>query len=207
MTSYSAREVVDLGIHNFSSVVNKLGFDVKRGRAACQICGAHNPTTCKFNFDRGAFHCFRCDVRGGVLDLVEGVIGCSRSEALRWLAGCLGVTLRGQFSRTERVRYARSRATAAATAEDVADSRERMLTSLREARNDFYRDERLVSAIAQDEMANPTGLSEDHWDFIWSHALDHQKGDELHELIEEIENGRLEDLIEIRRRLSLEATG
>ena len=59
---------------------------------------------------RGVWHDFTTDEGGGVLDLVVQVRGCSRVDALRWLAGPVGVPLDdAPLSAEERERWAAER--------------------------------------------------------------------------------------------------
>lgn len=195
-------EVVDRGVSDFDAVVSALGFEVRRGRAACIICGAKNHTTCSFDLANGLFHCFRCGVKGGVLDLVEAVFGCDRHKAFRWLAEFEGVPLKGVLSQSQRAQYARTRRAAESAARELAQWRMSVLLTLRQQRNDLYDMESFVSEWARTEIAEPNGAHNEVWEFVWTHALDDRQGAELDSLINEIEQASVVELVALRQRLS-----
>ena len=65
------------------------GLDAPRNRVPCPIHGGKNPTS--FSFTDSGFYCFSCGAKGGLIDLVEHLHGCTRVEALRILSGMAGV--------------------------------------------------------------------------------------------------------------------
>ena len=70
---------------------------------------------------KGCFYDHAHGTGGGVLMLIEIVRGCDRREAVRWLAGHLGVSLDNDrpLTREEKRRYAQRRSRAESKAEDL----------------------------------------------------------------------------------------
>lgn len=55
----------------------------RRGRAACPLCKASNPSTLSLDEDRG-FHCFKCGVHGDKIAFVMKLEGWEFKDALRF---------------------------------------------------------------------------------------------------------------------------
>ena len=117
----TAGEIVAL--QPISSVWVELGGDApKHGRASAFFRDGNNPQAVSLNDDKGAWFDHRDNKGGGVLDLVQRVQGCARSDALKWLAEQNGVTLEDrETTATERRAFARRRARADADTQRVLD--------------------------------------------------------------------------------------
>ena len=70
-------------------VLAEAGYHPARNRMACPIHDGNNRTA--FAFTDLTFVCFSCDVKGGLLDLVEYLYHCTRQEALRHLCKMAGI--------------------------------------------------------------------------------------------------------------------
>lgn len=57
------------------------------------------------NAEKGTWRDYRDGTGGGALALVETVLGCPRSDALRWLEGNCGLDARRSFTRQERTEH------------------------------------------------------------------------------------------------------
>jgi hypothetical protein len=106
-----------------SAIWTALGGDApRRGRVRAFYRKGDNPDAVSLNDEKGCWHDFVTEDGGGVLDLVQHVRGCTRGEAVRWLAELHGLPLDGDsLSKAERTRYARARRRAPALAQDLAD--------------------------------------------------------------------------------------
>jgi hypothetical protein len=81
-----------------------------------------NPQTVLLNDAKGCWYDFRDNIGGGILDLIQRVLGCDRSTALRWLADFTGLQLDEQpFAAKARRQYARRCARAQQLAREVGD--------------------------------------------------------------------------------------
>jgi len=69
-------EVVTVG-----EVLSKHSINHFRGRCACPICGSKNKTT--FGFDKVTFNCFKCGVKGNMVDLAMELNNIDFEEALK----------------------------------------------------------------------------------------------------------------------------
>jgi hypothetical protein len=76
---------------------------------------------------------------GGVLDLVQHIIGCGRGAALRWLADFFGLPLDDRpITATERRQYARRNAHAGREARALVAWKARLVDALRKERNRWW---------------------------------------------------------------------
>ena len=103
------------------------------------------------NQDNNVFFDFVAGTGGGVLVLIETVLGCDRREAVRWLASHLNVTLDGDRPLTpaQKRDYAIRRAAAERKARELTEWRRARLRRLRGERNRLYISENGASAIAR----------------------------------------------------------
>ena len=126
---------------------------------------------------------------GGVLALIQTVLGCDRRDALRWLANHHNVQLDGRRPLTsqEKRAYAIRRGEAEREAAELTAWRGEFLRLLREERNHRYVSENGNSALARTLIEHPGPDDESAWDVIWRHALDDQKADRVQAEIERIE--------------------
>ena len=140
---------------------------------------------------------------GGVLALIETVLGCDHRAAVRWLADHLGIGLddRQPLSPAERRAYAQRRGHAESKAQELTDWRRDTLWRLRDERNRLYLSENAVSAVARTLLAE-TGAygTENAWACIWKRALDDQRGDEANRQIEAFEKATVRELIAMRQQ-------
>jgi hypothetical protein len=105
-----------------------------------------------FDDDRGVWHDFVTGEGGGILDLVGKLRGCSRKEALHWLAGFAGYALPGQpWSATERQKWLNARR----QQQELEAWRQRGLRLLRGWRNWFWD----ASRHAERWLASPAGAA------------------------------------------------
>ena len=140
---------------------------------------------------------------GGILDLIQTVLGCGRRDALHWLADHLSITLddRQLLSPDRRRAYAQRRTCAESAAADLTAWRRRLLRRMGEERNRLYISENAVSAVGRTLLAE-TGAygNENAWACIWKRALDDQRGDEANRQIEAFEKATVRELIAMRQR-------
>src|SRR5579862_9053160 len=93
-----------------------------RGRARAFYRNGDNPGAVSLSDEKGCWHDFVTGEGGGVLDVVQRVRGCTRGEALHWLAELHGLPLdRNHLSKAERRRYAHACEQAKALAQELAD--------------------------------------------------------------------------------------
>lgn len=106
-----------------SVIWKALGGDApRRGRARAFYRGGDNPDAISLNDEKGCWYDHRDHVGGGILDLIQSLLSCSRAAALRWLSDFTGIPLETPpFSAAERRQYVRSLAQAEELARDVAD--------------------------------------------------------------------------------------
>lgn len=80
----------------------------KHGRSRAFSRNGDNPGAVSLNDEKGCWFDHRDGVGGGVLDLIQHVLGCNRLSALRWLAKFLGVPMEDHaLTPAERREYAR----------------------------------------------------------------------------------------------------
>jgi hypothetical protein len=105
-----------------SNVWVGLGGDkpTKFGRARAFFRDGNNQQAVSLNDERGVFFDHRDHVGGGVLDLVQHIRKCKRSEAAKWVADLVGAELDDKpMSLADRREYARRRAAAEREAVDL----------------------------------------------------------------------------------------
>ncbi len=137
---------------------------------------------------KGVFFDHAHGTGGGLLGLIQVVLGCDRQDALRWLAQHLNVELDGQrpLTAAEKRAYAIRRAGAERKARELVDWRRDRLRTLRDDRNRLYISENGNSAIARTLLA--AGAEDGAaWAAIWARAHDDLRGDEIAAQIERIE--------------------
>lgn len=125
---------------------------------------------------------------GGILSLIQTVLGCDRSAALRWLANHHNVQLDGRpLTSQEKRAYAIRRGEAERKADELTDWRRDRLRGLRRDRNRRYLSENGTCAIARTLLATGDG-TEEQWAAIWARAHDHLGADEIQREIVRIES-------------------
>jgi hypothetical protein len=76
----------------FDDILSALGLDgLKHGRSRCPICKNKNPSVLHVDEEQGLYYCHRGSHGGDKCRLVEEVQGCSRREALSFIAELAGV--------------------------------------------------------------------------------------------------------------------
>ena len=78
-----------------------LGLDINHSsRCKCPLHGGADYNMRLYDGDRG-YYCFVCHARGDVIGLVEGVLGCTFTEAVKWLSDAfnLGVDIDAPVSK------------------------------------------------------------------------------------------------------------
>jgi hypothetical protein len=100
-----------------------LGGDLpQHGRARAFYRNGDNPQAVSFDDSKGIWFDHRDHFGGGVLDLVQHVLGCDRGSAIRWLANFTGQRLDNHtFTPSERREYAQRRTQAQQLARAVSD--------------------------------------------------------------------------------------
>lgn len=84
----SRRYTADLIRQSVSAVeaANALGLEINHsGRCKCPLHGGKDYNMRLYDGDRGYF-CFVCHQKGDVISLVQGVLGCTFTEAIKWLS-------------------------------------------------------------------------------------------------------------------------
>ena len=153
------------------------------------------------NQDKNVFFDFVAGAGGGVLMLIETVLGCDRRDALRWLADHLGVALDSQQPLTpaEKRDYAIRRAAAELKARELTEQRKQRLRALCDRRNILYRSENGNSGVARVLLATGNGSGdEDAWDDIWRHAHDDLRADAIDRQIRRLESASPGEFLELQ---------
>lgn len=95
-------------------VAKKLGLEIRGMRMSCV-----NPThadrktpSLHFNVRENYFNCFGCEVGGSTIDLVMVSSGCSRKDAMQWLAQEFGFSRGSRAARRVSLRIRKSRSLA-----------------------------------------------------------------------------------------------
>ena len=154
--------------------------------------------------DRGVWYDHARGTGGGMLSLIEIVLGCDRRDALRWLAGHHNVRLDDYrpLTHDERRRYAQRRSHAKSAAADLATWRRGTLRRLRNNRNQFHLSENMTSSVARTLLAESGGAGDDEaWGHIFNHALDDHRGDQVDREIQRLKTATPAELITIRREM------
>ena len=198
----NAREVLDRGIADFDDVVRTLGFEARKCRAVCILCGTTNKTSFSFKPDAGLWHCFCCHRAGGVLDLVQAATGCDRRAALHWLADHLCLSLDDKkATAAERRAWAERRRRAEEQARELADWREEYLDGLRERRTSLWNSGRRACALGLRLMREGVDGSP-QWEQVWAHCLDDLEADAVDAELERVRALAPLDLIAFRSSLA-----
>jgi hypothetical protein len=109
----------------------------KRGRARAFYRDGTNPQAVSLNDSKGCWFDHRDRIGGGMLDLINHVLGCGTAGALRWLSSFTGIPLEERsFSGAERREYGRRCDKAERLAQDVADFEYGLELFLEERRGD-----------------------------------------------------------------------
>ena len=157
--------------------------------------------------DRGVWYDHAHGKGGGILDLIQTVLGCDRrGDAVRWLADHLGVSLDNDrpLTREEKRRYAQRRGRAESQAQNLTEWRRDTLRRLRGERNLLYESENMASAVARTLLATGDGSGdEDAWRDIWAHAHDDLRADNIDREIQRIESATPAELVTIRQEMEM----
>ena len=141
---------------------------------------------------------------GGILDLIQTVLGSDRRNAVRWLADDRGVNLDNDrpLTREEKRRYAQRRSHAESKAQDLTGWRRDILRRLRGERNALYQSENMASAAARALLATGDGSGDkDAWRDIWQHAHDDLRADDIDRQIQRLESASPRELVAMRQEL------
>jgi hypothetical protein len=151
--------------------------------------------------ERGCWYDHARSEGGGVLDLIQRVLGCSRQQALEWLAEHVGVSLDHKGStQPEHARWQERRRGTEIDARAVTRWRRAALWSLVRLRNAYWRAERVASQCARTILANPRLESESFWEQIWELTLSDRQGDEINAAISVLEAATPSDWIRLYRK-------
>ena len=200
----TARNIIDhAGIAEVWAALGGGPLHHGRGKAFWRDGDGHNIAV---NEPKNVFYDHARGVGGGVLDLVETVLGCEPRAALRWLANHLGIRLDDRpLTSAERRKYTQRRAQAQVAARNLTDWRRRVLRELRDERNRLFLSEHMVSAVARTLLAPEGGGDddEDTWAEVWRCAPDDLKANAIDCEIQRIENAPPAELIAMRRASEL----
>jgi hypothetical protein len=149
--------------------------------------------------ERGGWYDFACNQGGGIIDLVQTVLGIDRREAAAWCRQRYGWPEgRQPLTAAERQGFARRRKQAERRADDLTKWRRDLLDELLMRRNSNYKLERDASAWARANLGNPELSDSPLWDAVWAHARDDQKGDEIQTEIDGLERMTPTELMHYR---------
>ena len=141
---------------------------------------------------------------GGILRLVETVLGCDRREALCWLANHEGVELDNRpLSIAERREWQRKRGAAEAKAADLTGWREATLRDIRERRNDLISDDLTDCRWALHALKH--GASENDWQFAWEVIAETLDIDRLDGWVIRLEAMAPAEVISLQQRMEARA--
>jgi hypothetical protein len=70
-------------------ILEHAGIQAITNRITCPLHEGANPTS--FSFSDTGFVCFSCGAKGGLLNLVEALLGLNRSQAMEYLCGLAGI--------------------------------------------------------------------------------------------------------------------
>ena len=135
---------------------------------------------------------------GGILDLIQTVLGSDRRDAVRWLADHRSVNLDNDrpLTRDEKRRYAQRRSHAESKARNLTKWRCARLRRRRGDRNRLYLSENASSSVARTLLAETGGIGdEEQWDYIFSRCHDDQRADQVDREIRRIESATPAELV------------
>ena len=126
-----------IGGRPISGVWVALGGDApKRGRARAFFRDGDNNSAVALSDAKGCWIDYVSGARGGVLSLIQHVLGCDRGSALRWLADLNEIRLdEHPWTEAERREYRRQRAEAS----ELAAWKERLVDALKRERERWWR--------------------------------------------------------------------
>lgn len=132
----SARDVIDRAA--MADILIGLGGELPRHGNRLNICLLCQSSSNAFSFDetKGVWHCFACGAGGGKVALVSRVHNCKPQEALKWIAGLVGIEL-DRWSKAEAQRHAAAIKEAGAKGRALVEWRNETIDQLREHR-DIY---------------------------------------------------------------------
>ena len=173
-----------------TAVWQALGGDPpRRGRARAFYRKGDNPGAVSLNDEKGCWHDFVTGESGGVLGLVQRVLGGSRADALRWLSGFTGLPLDDRpLTAADRRQYLRARQEAA----ELVAWKGRLLETLQSARRRWWRVyhatrmhvlEHGVESLLGDAMATLYEISEQEIDRL-DQQIDHLQAARFSELLQ-----------------------
>lgn len=156
----------------------------------------------KLSTERGLWYDHARGDSGGILDLIQTVLGCDRRGAVHWLANHLGVELDSEpLSPSARRQWARRRARAEREARSLADWRADYLASLRARRNAHWDSERDACATAL-QLLDAGDDDSPTWGAVWAHAPDDIEGERIEREIDRVAGLGTAELIALRDRLT-----
>ena len=142
---------------------------------------------------------------GGMLSLIETVLGCERRVAIKWLADHQNVCLDDHrpLTHDEKRRYAQRRGHAESKAQNLTDWRRNTLRRLRGDRNPLYESEDMACAVARVLLATGDGSGDENaWNDIWKHAHDDLRADAIDHKIRRLETATPGQLVAMRQESS-----
>ena len=149
---------------------------------------------------KGTWFDHRDGCGGGVLDLVQHVLHCTRAEALRWLADLAGVTLDNRPpTAADRLRWSRAQR----EAEELTVWRREQIDLLRAWRNHFWDASQAAQRWLQAHVTEPADLDNPLTVAALRSASDGERiGDALNDALDNIGELAPDAMRELRSRLS-----
>ena len=200
----TAREVLDrASIANAWTSLGGGPLRYGRGAAWWRDGDGHNVS---LDESKGVWYDHARSEGGGVLNLVQTVLGCDGRAALHWLADHQGVELNDRPpTRAERRQWAVRRCRAEVQAKELVRWRAAYLDALRDSRNALWDAERNVSEWARAHLNNPSMADDSRWGAVWKHAFDTQRGGQLDAEIARVKALEPVDLVAFRQQLERRA--
>ncbi len=124
---------------------------------------------------------------GGVLDLIQLVLGCTRRNAAEWLAAFYGLSL-GARTPKEIRKWRRRKVETDGAVDDLAEWRAGRIQALMVERNRCYANERVAEAEANRLIGEGRSLDEEYlWALVNSQVIDRGRGRDSETQLNELE--------------------
>ena len=141
---------------------------------------------------------------GGVLALVQRVLGCDKRTASQWLASFYNVSLDNRpLSLAQRREWRERRTQAEARAAELTGWREGTLKAIRECRNCVISDDLTICWWARHALAH--GALEDDWEFAWGVIAGTLDIDRLNRWVCRLEAMAPAEVISLQQRMEARA--
>jgi len=194
--SASVRELIDRT--RISELLPALGGpEVKRGRCPAWFRGGDSDSL-SVNDRFGSWHDFKTGQHGGILDLIELALGCSRREAVKWLGDHHGVSLGGWRTPTDAHAWRQRSQRVKAAVGELEAFRRSLGSFLRAIRNTLWDSCNDLERWADSQ----SGFSEDpRWEEFARVPSRRRLGDSVDRYITEVGQMGARELIALRSRI------